>query len=199
LRPQAAHAVAALRDAGVAMQLLSGDRTANVVRLGRRLGIDRAQGECTPEDKLDAVRRAQRAGHRVVMIGDGVNDAPVLARADVSIAMGDGVPIAQATSDFVILGGQLGAVADLVMLARRTRMVVRQNLAWAGAYNAICVPLAVAGLMPPWLAGLGMAASSLLVVANAARLARVAAAPLDPVAGTNANALAPAARLASAP
>jgi P-type Cu2+ transporter len=199
LRPQAAHAVAALRQAGVAMQLLSGDRAANVARLACRLAIDTAQGECTPEDKLDAVRRAQRGGRRVAMIGDGVNDAPVLARADVSIAMGDGVPIAQATSDFVVLGGQLGAVAELVTLARRTRKVVRQNLAWAAAYNAICVPLAAAGLMPPWLAGLGMAASSLFVIANAARLARVAAVPAQPAAGSNPHAGGVAPRLAPVP
>jgi P-type Cu2+ transporter len=199
LRPQAAQAVQALRQAEIATRLLSGDRTPNVVRLGRRLGIDTAQGECTPEDKLEAVRCAQRAGRRVAMIGDGVNDAPVLARADVSIAMGDGVPIAQATSDFVVLGGQLGAVAELVTLARRTRRVVRQNLAWAAAYNAICVPLAAAGLMPPWLAGLGMAASSLLVVANAARLARVPAIRVEAVAAPHASAGAVAARFASAP
>jgi P-type Cu2+ transporter len=173
LRPEAAAAIGALRQTGVAMQLLSGDRMANVVRLAERLGIDTAQGDCTPEDKLVAVARAQQSGRRVAMIGDGVNDAPVLARADVSIAIGEGVPIAQTTSDFVVLGGQLGAVGELVTLARRTRRVVRQNLAWAAAYNATCVPLAAAGLMPPWLAGLGMAASSLLVVANAARLARV--------------------------
>jgi P-type Cu2+ transporter len=172
LRPEAAAAVASLRRAGVAMQLLSGDRRANVDRMAARLGIEAAQGDCTPEDKLACVRRAQQSGRRVAMVGDGVNDAPVLARADVSIALGEGVPIAQTTSDFVVLGGRLDAVGELVALARRTRRVVRQNLAWAVVYNATCVPLAAMGMMPPWLAGLGMAASSLLVVANAARLAR---------------------------
>ena len=96
----------------------------------------------------------------------------MLARADVSVAMGQAVPLAQAKSDFVVLGGQLRAVASLCMQARRTRDIVRENLAWARLYNAVCVPLAVLGYMPPWLAGLGMAASSLLVVANSARLAR---------------------------
>ncbi|HWP12362.1 MAG TPA: HAD-IC family P-type ATPase, partial [Ramlibacter sp.] len=137
-----------------------------------RAGIEGAFGGCSPEDKLEHVRAAQQRGERVAMVGDGVNDGPVLARADVSIAMGQAVPLAQAKSDFVVLGGQLAAVASLMRHARRTRRIVRQNLAWAAVYNAVCVPLAVVGAMPPWLAGLGMAASSLLVVANSARLAR---------------------------
>jgi Cu2+-exporting ATPase len=171
MRSEAPAAATALRAMGLQVQLLSGDRPATVQRLAGRAGIDAAFGGCSPEDKLEHVRRAQRGGHRVAMVGDGVNDGPVLARADVSIAMGQSVPLAQAQADFVVLGGQLGAVASLVRTARRTRVIVRQNLAWAAIYNAVSVPLAVMGAMPPWLAGLGMAASSLLVVANSARLA----------------------------
>jgi P-type Cu2+ transporter len=119
------------------------------------------------------VTRLQQQGRRVAMVGDGMNDGPVLAKADVSLAMGQGVPVAQAQADFIILGGQLDRVAMALHMARRTRAVVRQNLAWAAAYNFTCIPLALMGYMPPWLAGLGMAASSLLVVMNAARLARI--------------------------
>jgi len=173
LRPDALPAVGALRRLKLRLQLLSGDQTRAVRRLARRAGIEWSWGNQSPEDKLEHVRQLQKSGHRVAMVGDGVNDGPVLARADVSIAMGDAVPLAQAQADFVVLGGQLTAVASLLLQARRTHIIVRQNLAWAAAYNAICVPLAAMGWMPPWLAGLGMAASSLLVVLNSARLARV--------------------------
>jgi Cu2+-exporting ATPase len=173
LRPDALAAVQALAKQGCQVELLSGDQQGAVTRLGVRAGIATCLGARSPEDKLAHVRQLQHAGRRVLMVGDGVNDGPVLARADVSIAMGQAVPLAQATSDFVVLGGQLQAVPALLQLAHRTRSVVRQNLAWAALYNAVCVPLAVAGLMPPWLAGLGMAGSSLLVVLNSARLSRM--------------------------
>jgi Cu2+-exporting ATPase len=173
MRRDAKPAVSALLTLGLRVQLLSGDRGAAVKRLARRAGIEWSFGDCSPEDKLEHVRLAQQRGHLVAMVGDGVNDAPVLARADVSVAMGQAVPLAQAKSDFVVLGGNLQAVASLLRHARRTRYIVRENLAWAGIYNAVCVPLAALGYMPPWLAGLGMAASSLLVVANSARLARI--------------------------
>jgi P-type Cu2+ transporter len=167
------HATKALRALGLHLQLLSGDRPEAAVRVGQHAGIHLARGGCSPQDKLEHVRAAQALGHRIAMVGDGMNDGPVLARADVSVAMGQAVPLAQARSDFVVLGGQLDAVPTLLRLARRTRRIVRENLAWAAVYNMVCVPLAVAGMMPPWLAGLGMAASSFLVVANSARLARI--------------------------
>ncbi len=172
LRPGAAAAVLALGQLGCRVQLLSGDQRHAVNQLGQRAGISSCFGEHSPEDKLDHMRGLQQQGQRVAMVGDGMNDGPVLALANVSIAMGQAVPLAQAKADFVVLGGQLSAVPALVQMARRTRSIVRQNLAWAALYNAVCVPLAVLGVMPPWLAGLGMAASSLLVVLNSARLAR---------------------------
>lgn len=173
LREDALPAIGALRALGLRLQLLSGDQTRAVNRLAWRAGIEWSYGQRTPEDKLEHVRFLQQAGHHAAMVGDGMNDGPALAMADVSIAMGQAVPLAQAKADFVVLGGQLTAVASLLLHARRTRLVVRQNLLWAAVYNAVCVPLAVLGLMPPWLAGLGMASSSLLVILNSARLARV--------------------------
>ncbi len=177
LRPDAVAAVATLRRRGLQVQLLSGDRPEAVRRLAARVGIEQFHAACSPEDKLAHVRQLQSQGRRVVMVGDGLNDGPVLACADVSIAMGQGVPLAQSRSDFVVQGARLADVADLLAHAHRSRAVVRQNLAWAAVYNAACVPLAIAGLMPPWLAGLGMAASSLLVVINSARLSRISVAP----------------------
>ncbi|MDO9113541.1 MAG: cation-translocating P-type ATPase [Polaromonas sp.] len=173
LRPDARPAVGALHALGLQVQLLSGDLMAAVTRLAARAGIDKAFGQRTPEGKLAYVRELQQQGRRVAMVGDGMNDGPVLACADVSVAMGQAVPLAQAKSDFIVLGGQLAAVSALLQHARRTRAIVRQNLLWAALYNAVCVPLAILGFMPPWLAGLGMAASSLLVVLNSARLARM--------------------------
>jgi Cu2+-exporting ATPase len=126
----------------------------------------------TPEAKLATLRRAQAAGHCVAMVGDGVNDAPVLAQADVSFALAQGAQVAHAAADAVLLAGRLNDVVHALALARRSVRVMRQNLAWAAAYNATCVPLALVGWLPPWAAGLGMALSSVLVVANAMRLSR---------------------------
>lgn len=172
LRPDAAALVEAWRAEGLGLQLLSGDRAGPVQAVASRLGFDTVQAQATPEAKLDALRRLQRQGRRVLMVGDGLNDGPVLAQADVSVALGHGAALAQQRADMVVLGSRLGEVATARTLARRCRRVVRQNLAWALAYNALAVPLALAGWMPPWAAGLGMAASSLVVVGNALRLVR---------------------------
>ena len=170
-RADAADAVARLKAQGLQVQLLSGDHAGAAQALAARVGIAQVRAECSPEDKLRHVQALQAAGHRVLMVGDGMNDGPVLARADASLAVGAAVPLAQARADFVALGGELMVVPQAMVQARSTLRVVRQNLAWAAAYNLACIPLAVAGWLPAWLAGLGMAASSLLVVLNAARLA----------------------------
>ncbi len=171
VRAQAAPAVAALAAQGVAVCMLSGDHAQSVARVAGQLGIRRYAAACSPDDKLAYLQDLQAKGHRVAMVGDGLNDGPVLAGADVSFAFGQSVALAQAKADFVVLGDQLMRVVNTLVFARRTMSVVRQNLSWALAYNAACVPLAVAGLLPAWLAGLGMASSSLVVVCNALRLA----------------------------
>ncbi len=172
LRDGAREAVAAWRAQGLDVELLSGDASPRVGAIARLAGIDRWRGSATPEDKLSHVATLQTLGRRVLMIGDGINDAPVLARAQVSIAMGQGADLAKARADALLVGGRLEAVAAALALARRTHRVVRQNLAWAALYNAVCVPLALIGWLPPWAAGLGMALSSVAVVGNAARLGR---------------------------
>ncbi len=172
LRPQAAAVIASLGELGVTVHMLSGDSVDSVARVAALAGIAHVRGACTPDDKLASVRVLQAQGHRVAMVGDGLNDGPVLAGANVSFAFGQAVPLAQAKADFVVLGEKLMSVVHTVVLARRTLRIVRQNLWWALVYNAACVPLAVIGLLPAWLAGLGMATSSLVVVLNALRLAK---------------------------
>ncbi len=174
-RTDAARAVASLSQKGFDLHMLSGDREATAQHAARRLGIDagRVHGDCTPQTKLALMQALQQQGRKVLMVGDGLNDGPVLAAANVSVAVGLAVPLAQAQSDFVIPGAQLMMLPAMLTHARRTMRIVRQNLWWAAIYNAICVPVALAGWLPAWLAGLGMALSSLLVLVNAARLAKL--------------------------
>ena len=170
VRPEAHAAVRALALLGKRVHLLSGDAERTVATVGASLGIDHVRSEAKPEAKRAYVQSLQAQGRRVAMIGDGVNDAPVLAQADVSVAMATGAYLAQAHADAVLLTGNLRDLADAAILASQTLAVIRQNLVWAFAYNVIAVPLAVVGLVTPWLAGVGMSLSSLAVVANALRL-----------------------------
>ncbi|MGE0350336.1 heavy metal translocating P-type ATPase [Hydrogenophaga sp.] len=172
LREDAAEAVSALRALGVRTWLLSGDRVMAAQRVGQAVGVDHVVGGASPEGKLAELAGLQARSLTVAMVGDGLNDGPVLARADTSFALGHAAPLAQAQSDFIVQGGQVMDVVRTLTQARATLRTVRQNLAWAAGYNAVSVPLALAGFMPPSLAGLGMAASSLLVVGNALRLSR---------------------------
>ena len=172
LRAGAAPVVAALQAQGIQVQLLSGDRSAAVADIAQAVGIAAARGDCSPSDKLAALQALQRQGRVVAMVGDGLNDTPALAAAAVSFAFSATVAVSQVHADFVVLGQSLQAVLRTQQLAQRTMAIVRQNLWWALAYNAACVPAAVMGYVAPWLAGLGMALSSLCVVLNALRLAR---------------------------
>ena len=172
-REAAAEALAALRAQGLELQLCSGDGPEAVDRLASALGIADARSRQTPAQKLALARELQAQGRVVAMVGDGLNDAPVLAGADVSFAMSDGAALAQRAADFVVTSPSLLRIPQAIALARRTRAVLRQNLAWALAYNLIALPLAASGHVSPWMAALGMAGSSLLVTLNALRLARL--------------------------
>jgi Cu2+-exporting ATPase len=173
LRPGVSEALARLRSEGVKLTLLSGDARDRVRAVAQRLGLDEWQAGATPDDKLAAAASAQRGGHCVGMVGDGVNDGPVLARADLSLAMGQGALVARAQADAVVMSGDWADLLRARATARRSLRIVKQNLVWAAAYNAVGIPLAVLGWLPPWAAGLGMALSSLAVVANSGRAARL--------------------------
>jgi Cu2+-exporting ATPase len=151
---------------------MSGDDAGPVKRVAERLGINDAYFRLSPRAKLSCLQTLQRQGATVVMVGDGVNDAPVLAAAQVSIAMGSGTDLAHASADMVLLSGRLLDIPAGLRLARRTFVVIRQNLAWALLYNGLALPLAAMGFVAPWMAALGMSASSLVVVVNALRLGR---------------------------
>ena len=170
LRPDAAEVVRRIRDSGKAVILLSGDEQHAAQAVAGALGIPTAIGAKMPQQKLDVVRRLQQDGAVVAMIGDGINDAAVLRGADVSFAMGRGAELAQLHADGVLMGDSLAPLADTLDTARRTLAVIRQNLIWATVYNLAAIPAAAMGLLNPWLAGIGMAASSAVVVLNALRL-----------------------------
>jgi P-type Cu2+ transporter len=171
VRSDAGASVTALHQAGVKTWLLSGDREPAARATGAAVGVQQLVAGASPEQKLAQIESMQSQGTSVAMVGDGLNDGPVLARADTSFALGHAAPLAQAQSDFILQGGKVMDVVLTLQQARFTMRIVRQNLVWAALYNTVCVPLALVGWMPPWLAGLGMAASSLLVILNALRLA----------------------------
>jgi Cu2+-exporting ATPase len=171
-RTDAVQALSGMRLSGRTTVILSGDRPDRAAAFAGLLGADRSLGGATPESKLAEIAAAQARGLCVAMVGDGINDAPVLARADVSIAMGRGAELARSQADAVLMSDRVSDVVLLQRVAGRTMRVIRQNLIWAAVYNGACVPLALVGLLPPLAAGIGMAASSLLVVLNSLRLAR---------------------------
>ena len=172
LRADAQRTIESLREKKFRIMIASGDHEAAVAKIAARLGIAQWRANLTPQDKLALVHTLREQGELVVMVGDGINDAPVLAAADASVALDAGTALARASADAVSLGRQLGALVTAVEIAADTRRIIRQNLAWALCYNLTAVPLAVSGLLAPWMAALGMSASSLIVVLNALRLHR---------------------------
>jgi heavy metal translocating P-type ATPase len=172
VKPEAADAVRRMKALGLRVAMVTGDRQVTAQGIAAAAGIDDVVAEVFPEGKVDEVRRFQAGGHGVIFAGDGLNDAPALAAADVGIAMGTGTDVALAAADVNLLGGTMSSVADALELSRKTYRVIRQNLFWAFVYNSVMIPLAVAGeLTPMWAAG-AMAASSVTVVLNALRLQR---------------------------
>ena len=172
IRNGSADAVRRLRGMGLRVAIVTGDRRPSAETIAARVGVEEVLADVPPEGKVDEVARVQREGRRVAFVGDGLNDAPALARADVGIAMGSGTDVALAAADVRLLRADLRAVVDVLGLARATYRVIGQNLVWAFGYNVVMIPLAVAGALTPGWAALAMALSSLSVVLNALRLRR---------------------------
>ncbi len=170
VRPEARAAVDALRTLGLGVEIASGDDPGAVARVARELGIGHWQARLSPAAKVARLAALQAAGTPVLMVGDGINDAPVLAAADVSIVMRSGSALAQTAGDLLLLDNAWPAVPRAVAVAQRARQILGQNLAWAATYNLVAIPIAALGWLPPWLAALGMSASSILVVLNARRV-----------------------------
>ncbi|WP_236638895.1 cation-translocating P-type ATPase [Polynucleobacter sp. QLW-P1DATA-2] len=164
------HLLRAAQARNITVHLVSGDDPATVAWWANHVGIQRYRGVCTPEDKYEYIERLQKEGRFVWAIGDGVNDAPLLARANISIAVGAGAPLAAAGADAILTASSLEPLAKTLALADKAQVIIKENLLWALVYNLLAIPAAMLGLVNPWIAGIGMSLSSLAVTLNAWRL-----------------------------
>ena len=170
LKTSATETIDRLRGLGLDVAMITGDTVRTAQSIATEVGIDRVIAEVLPADKQREVQRLQDAGEVVAMVGDGVNDAPALVQADLGIAIGTGTDVAIESSDLTLMRGDVAGVVTAIELSRRTYRTIVQNLCWAFGYNALAIPLAVAGLLSPVIAGAAMALSSISVVLNSARL-----------------------------
>jgi len=172
LRSEASEAISALEALNLKVVMLTGDQQTNAQRVANEVGIAQLEAQMTPEAKLAWVNQQQQSGSRVLMVGDGINDIPVLSGAQTSVAMSEATDLAKTSADAVLISGDLRKLAGAIAQARRTRAIIKQNIGWALMYNLLALPMAAMGLIPPWMAAIGMSASSLVVVGNALRLTR---------------------------